>query len=563
MYKIIDSSFFDPEEPQVTIIDLSRVQGLTKAAVDSRVSEYVKNISPVPGKMYLHINAMGAGEYFGSNKNGDYFPEKNLIEYYKTFETNPAHVFRHHVNKDPAKSIGKVLFAVYNQRMHRVELITEVDKSLGSDIEAKISSGQYPSTSMACKTPYDECSVCGNRAKSRQEYCVHLKTQLNHQLADGRKVMALNIGPLSFFDISIVIRPADITSSILEKVASYHGYSVPIISSVEKAERLGFKDETIKEASIRKLSELTKRVQDSGDVLNGYDEYLRPYIDKVQDLPEEIIDHLSGYDFQDVVHGLAFSGISPSLTTLGEILARNLYKEDGVGMGEVIGAHAKNSLLNDNVDTDNFFDIDGVEKQASVNLIKISLNGYKDRCSILPYYIEKRANVSFHAKPPVYNIGTDREVLFPSEGENLLEKALVQPVVNSVASIRDAMNKSHVYRYPISVIKTLGDIILAAKIYINNLIQSKNDAKILIEKTAEAIFVKEICSPSKPPRMKRTDVTPHTSSLSPHHTHSNTTAKIIIKAIQSANANTVRSPELAKALRVAKMTLKVDSLLKE
>lgn len=175
---------------------------------------------------------MGAGEYYGSNRNGDYFPEAQLIRWHKTFETSPAHLFRHHVNKDPAKAIGKVIFSYYNHRMHRVELIVEASKTLAADEYYKITElGQYPATSMACNTPFDVCSICGNKAHTRNEYCTHLTTQLNTLYPDGRKVMALNLGPLKFFDISIVIRPADITSSVLEKVANHQG----VISSVEAA----------------------------------------------------------------------------------------------------------------------------------------------------------------------------------------------------------------------------------------------------------------------------------------------------------------------------------------
>ena len=103
MYKLIDSSsFFDAEDLQVTILnDPGAVDGLVKVAADERVKSYVMDQLKIsPGKMYLHINAMGAGEFYGPNRNGDYFPEETLKQYFKTFETSPAHVFRHHVNKD-------------------------------------------------------------------------------------------------------------------------------------------------------------------------------------------------------------------------------------------------------------------------------------------------------------------------------------------------------------------------------------------------------------------------------------------------------------------------------
>ena len=78
----IDSSFFN-DEPVVRVLDLSPLakNGLTKAAADSQISAYVADLRPEPGKIYVHILAMGAGEYFGANRNADFFPEDNLIKW--------------------------------------------------------------------------------------------------------------------------------------------------------------------------------------------------------------------------------------------------------------------------------------------------------------------------------------------------------------------------------------------------------------------------------------------------------------------------------------------------
>lgn len=129
LVKLIDSaSFFREDEVQVSLLNLKDISssGLEKVAADQRINEYVaQSLKPKAGKFYLHINAMGAGEYYGSNRNADYFPEQMLKDYHKTFEET-GFVYRHHVNKDPAKSMGKVIFSIYNERMHRVELIAGV-----------------------------------------------------------------------------------------------------------------------------------------------------------------------------------------------------------------------------------------------------------------------------------------------------------------------------------------------------------------------------------------------------------------------------------------------------
>ena len=132
MDKLLDiQSFYRPEDVTATLL-FEEDGGLTKEASAAEIDSFVSTIKPRDGFFYLHINAMGAGEYYGSNRNGDYFPEDQLIKWHKTFETSPAHVFRHHVNKDPSIAIGKVIYSYYNPRMHRVELIAEVDKIKGA-----------------------------------------------------------------------------------------------------------------------------------------------------------------------------------------------------------------------------------------------------------------------------------------------------------------------------------------------------------------------------------------------------------------------------------------------
>jgi hypothetical protein len=43
------------------------------------VARYIEKLRPVKDSQYLLLNAMGAGEYFGSNVNADHFPESSLI----------------------------------------------------------------------------------------------------------------------------------------------------------------------------------------------------------------------------------------------------------------------------------------------------------------------------------------------------------------------------------------------------------------------------------------------------------------------------------------------------
>lgn len=185
--------------------------------VASEASEWSTSIKPESGSTFILVLAMGASEYYGPNRNGDAFRESELKKKYKTFETN-AHVFRSHVNKDPAKSMGSVVKAFYNDDMHRVELVLKLVDSKCPDIVDKIRQGENVAVSMGCKIEYDVCTICGNKAPSRKEYCDHLLNELNEIYPDGRIVAADNPDP-NFFDISVVYKPADKTGYMLKKVA--------------------------------------------------------------------------------------------------------------------------------------------------------------------------------------------------------------------------------------------------------------------------------------------------------------------------------------------------------
>lgn len=119
------------------------------AEMSEELEAFVNSIKPTKGFSFALVNALSAGEYYGSNRNGDYFPEKALKEYHKTFEVL-GHVYKHHVNKDPKKSLGSVVFSHYNPTMHRVELILKLDNSKASDVIEKLDKGFLSAVSMGC-----------------------------------------------------------------------------------------------------------------------------------------------------------------------------------------------------------------------------------------------------------------------------------------------------------------------------------------------------------------------------------------------------------------------------
>lgn len=205
------------------------------AQFSPEILKAVEALQDDPNFVYALVNALGAGEYFSSNRNGDYFPEESLKKFHPTF-VQKGYLYQHHVNKDPRKKLGDILASHYNDKMKRVELIVGFDRRIPDAVKfiKKIEDGNYVATSMGSRVKWDECSICGNKAKTRAQYCDHLKYKMNQILPTGERVYAVNPEP-EFFDISVVIIPADRTSGVM----------VPFIDKLLKKEAAMIKRDSI------------------------------------------------------------------------------------------------------------------------------------------------------------------------------------------------------------------------------------------------------------------------------------------------------------------------------
>lgn len=286
--------------------DLSHV---TKTA--SEALDYIKHVNPEPGKTSMLVLAMGGEETYGPNRNGDGFPERpvlakkgkgywiepgqELTKHYKSFETNPAHAFQHHANKDPSKASGVVKKAFWNDPMHRVELLITVDNDKDPEWVKRVNDGEFPAVSMGCKIKYDVCARCGNKAPTRAQYCEHARSgALNAVNPDGTKNYVHNPDP-SFFDISRVFRPADRNGYTLKKVADVYD----VRSSAELGDIAGALDD--KSAAIRKLSDIDKVIRGETvatasnlspkeqSLIRNFRDYAGPSLQHSPDLPMDAL----------------------------------------------------------------------------------------------------------------------------------------------------------------------------------------------------------------------------------------------------------------------------------
>lgn len=289
----------------------------TASAYHPAIGAYINSAKPIKGKTQILLTALGAGEWWGHNVNGDYFPEAALShegpDYgFKTFELY-ANVYKHHLNRphEGHQIYGKVALSVYNPLFHRVELIVHIDNAAAPDIVDRIEHGDYPDWSMGTKVPYDVCNLCLNKAPTRKQYCEHLKYYMG-RIPPGydRVAYAINDFP-RFFDISQVLIGADRIAKTHMKVA--HARSPYLhISSAALADKLA----EAKAAAEKKVAVMDKEVPANAppasvsslrDLLSAIPEVKS----REMPLPTEVLNRLGAAGMPAASSTLASLGILP------------------------------------------------------------------------------------------------------------------------------------------------------------------------------------------------------------------------------------------------------------
>lgn len=121
---------------------------LSKQASTIFQCEY-DDLKPPKGMTGIHLVALGDSEAYPMNRNGDLFTQKACQKYYDTFVKH-GHVFQHHRNKDPKKSIGQIKAAAYNPNMHRIELYIWADNEKAAEHLTRLEKDGEVPFSMAC-----------------------------------------------------------------------------------------------------------------------------------------------------------------------------------------------------------------------------------------------------------------------------------------------------------------------------------------------------------------------------------------------------------------------------
>lgn len=295
-----------------------------------------------PNETLIHMLALGDGETTGANRNGDYFSKAANVRKHHTFLK--AGYFHNHVNHDMSKALGRVVASAHNDDMGRVELVVALNNDkCAKDLEQLEQDGSFP-VSMSCHVGYDVCSICGNKASRRADYCKHASQQLGAILGDGRQVYVDNPDP-DFFDISKVWRPADrvaYTFKRLDKAAA----AGRVIGGAELAEVLNdaiharplsdSRYAIAKVATQRRLAEAVKQAQQHPQ--------LQRAVSRVQ-LSDEDLKVLKAAADQDALFGaLHRAGVCLDIETFGQLV--NLPGNTKQALKKVAGALTSGQVCN-------------------------------------------------------------------------------------------------------------------------------------------------------------------------------------------------------------------------
>ena len=425
---------------------------LQKIAADLTLAEI--NIEPKKGKEYLHIITTGAGEVYGANSNADWFNgDKHAFEfphakeaahssrmlagglkgYHNTYMTFGG-VYRNHNNgRKGFDKEGAVVWERYYEPMHRGEVVVELDPDNWSDDLQKVASGEHISFSMGMGVKEDFCSWCGHAAKSRNNYCDHLKYAKLTLDKEGHQCFAINDAP-HFHDISRVKIPSEKIALVLAKVAS-EGATLDLAETFLKEQAAGLyvpiqvlqkiasKKEACRAELLYKLAEMEKQLNAEGNavVQDVADSFL-----KSDEESDEIVNKLSPCPIEHLMPALINNNSLLTPTTFVRIV---LKKEPA----DIAGVSGFEDALKDvftdlkeNADPDTVLNDGSYSSGVSCPSASVSntVRGLSDLLSLDPEPVQRRViKITITGKPET-NRKVEKEASSdePSIGARLLAR---------------------------------------------------------------------------------------------------------------------------------------------
>lgn len=188
---------------------------IKEASSNSITKDLLNEYKPDKDHFLIHFIGVGDYEKYGFNKNADAFPKLANEKYFNTFETN-AHLFREHKSDNPDNAIGVIKKAVYNPEMGRIEVVAHCCIKKASEEYEKAKNGGYLSCSMGAYLKHDRDSITGKLSSSPSEYEPHMKNFPGQYIPEYKKYAFVYNDEPTFFDLSIVKRPAERIAHALE-----------------------------------------------------------------------------------------------------------------------------------------------------------------------------------------------------------------------------------------------------------------------------------------------------------------------------------------------------------
>lgn len=330
--KYIRAGFWDNTRPAANLLKVCRngtldKEQINKIAADDVLVEF--NIKPKPDHAYIHLITTGAMETYGSNNNGDGYNEKEatltasepkpggpksitldggLKKYHnKTYEKEGGVYIEHNNSKKGYKPSGDVVKALYNDDMHRGEVIVALPVDKWRDDIQKIATGVPVYFSQGSSVPYDICSVCLHKAASHNDRCEHIQFNLMGMDKEGNQAIMINDSP-TFHDISKVKSPAEAIACGLRKVAAMNKagmeidqylYQESLKARMTESDLDKYAEGKVKDklTILKKLAKLEKELpmKANGQIKSMSISFKLPADDK-----EKVIDKLKGLDLADL-----------------------------------------------------------------------------------------------------------------------------------------------------------------------------------------------------------------------------------------------------------------------
>lgn len=279
-------------DPAIEVRELTRME---KAA-----HRHTFQYEPRAGMLYVRSRAISSR----TNDNFDTFPAEELRQSWATFIGKP--VFVNHHNDDHTRMRGVIIDAALHEDKAPdgtddtwIEVLMEVDAVRFPLLAQAVVNRDIERTSMGCDVIESECSVCGNVARTPNQYCAHIarmkgqrvrrKNEVTGQMED---VLVHEIcRGISFFENSLLVEdPADPTAFAygvdtrgLEMVAKSRSVEL----SDEQKER--FKGVTVKRDSKGYFVQTHRARSKSYDTIEKIPDSAISFIEStgaLEDLPE-------------------------------------------------------------------------------------------------------------------------------------------------------------------------------------------------------------------------------------------------------------------------------------